>query len=64
MGLLLSAITQTNSGLCITILQYLQYSDYNDDNNRNYKNYLRTVPFTQCEKITHKENLDQSPNHF
>ena len=46
-----------------TILQYLQYSDHKDDN-INYKNYLHRGPCTQCGNITHKENMDQSQNHF
>ena len=59
---LLSAITKTNKQRSAynTILQYLQCSDHNDDKNINYKNYLHRGPCTQCGKVTHKENLDQS----
>ena len=73
----LSAITQTNKQtnnyfIMIyklqvaynTILQYLQYSDHNDNNNIKYKNYFHRGPCTLCGKMTHKENLDQSQNHF
>ena len=31
---------------------------------KNYKNCLHRGPYTQCEKIAHKENLDQSQNHL
>ena len=78
MGLLLSAfslsaIAQTDKQTIYsfnhrpaydTILQYLHYSDHNDDNNINYKNYLHIGPCTQCGKMTDKEHLDQSQNHF
>ena len=37
---------------------------YNDDKNKNYKKYLHKGPCTPCGKITHKEKLDQSQNHF
>ena len=37
---------------------------YNDDDNISYKNYLHIGPSTPCGKMTHKENLDQSQNHF
>ena len=50
--------------LQIYMLQYLQDSDHNDDNNINYKNYLHRGPNTQCGKMNHKENLDQSQNNF
>ena len=42
------------------MLQYLQYSDHNDDEKINYRNCLHRGPCTQCGKMTHKENLDQS----
>ena len=75
---LLSNISQTNKqtnniffndiqapGLHIIIyLQYLQDSDHNDDNNINYKNYINRGHCATCGKITHKENHDQSQNHF
>ena len=48
-----------------TISQYLQDSDHDNDNNTNYKTYLHIGgPCTPCGKMTHKENLDQSQNHF
>ena len=47
-----------------TILQYLKYSDHNDDNNIDYKIYLHREPCTQCKKMAHKENLNQTQNMF
>ena len=68
---LLSAITQTNKQTnkqyfltYNTILQYSEGSDHNDDNNINYKSCLHRGPCTPCGKMTRKENLDQSQNHF
>ena len=46
------------------ILQYLQDSGHNDDNNENYKNYLHRGSCRPCKKMTRKENLEQSQNHF
>ena len=74
----LSVITQVNkqasntlcwwykrsSSTCNTILQYLRDCDHNDDNNINYKNNLQRWLCTSSGKMTHKENLDQSENHF
>ena len=37
---------------------------YNDDNNIKFKNYSHRGPCTTCGKMTHKENLGQSQNHF
>ena len=55
---------QTSKSTHNTILQYLRDSDHNDDNNINYKNYLHRGLCTSCWKMTHKENLYQSQNHF
>ena len=72
----LSAITQRNKQTMYsfndrgfrstynTILQYLEDSDHNDDNNINYKSYVHRGLYTPYGKMTHKENLDQSQNHF
>ena len=60
---LLSAITISKFPYN-TILQYLQYSDHNNENNIDYKKYLHTGPCTQYGKMSHKENLHKSQNHF
>ena len=69
----LSAITQTKNQLTYYLndiqaagLHIVQYRNiYNpaitmNYSNINYENYLHRGPYTQCGKMTHKENLDQS----
>ena len=33
-------------------------------NNKKLKNYLHRESYTLCGEMTHKENLEQSQNHF
>ena len=33
-------------------------------NNKKLKNYLHRESYTLCREMTHKENLEQSQNHF